>query len=261
MKDNEKIAIGWIDGGSVYSGFAAHISHILLNRHDRISDVVVASGPYLSYNRNRMVELFLQTKADWLFSIDTDLKVPMGSFDQLVESADAEKRPIVGGKYFLPFENGTSMQMAAQQFDPTGMSDFGTWLPVDAISRQEPIEGLHSIGFGYSMVHRSVFEKVFEARVDKTNPLPWFLDHYRDDAKMWISDDVYFFIQVAKLGINVSFEPRAASQHLKVMTLNDDSFLTVRNDFASALAHNHPHEHVHELPSKRVSWWARKKQQ
>ena len=116
MKETEKIAVGWIDGGQIYSGFAAHMSHLLLNRGAVISDVVVSSGPYLSYNRNKMVELFLKTDADWLFAIDTDLKVTLKDFDQLCETADSEKRPIVGGKYYLPFMNGMEMQASAQAF-------------------------------------------------------------------------------------------------------------------------------------------------
>lgn len=259
MNSNEKIAVGWIDGGQVYSGFAAHMTHLLLNRSDKVSDVVVASGPYLSYNRNRMVELFLQTNADWLFAIDTDLKVTLDSFDQLCETADSEKRPIVGGKYYLPFLNGTSMQMSAQQL--VAGEDFGTWLDPSVATSTEPVEGLHSVGFGYALIHRSVFEALLQVREDKSNPLPWFLDYYRADVDMWISDDVYFFMTMHRLlpGINVTFEPRATSTHLKVMALSDDSFLSVRSDFRSSSAHNHPHEHKHELPSKYVSWWARKK--
>lgn len=260
MKETEKIAVGWIDGGQIYSGFAAHMSHLLLNRGAVISDVVVSSGPYLSYNRNKMVELFLKTDADWLFAIDTDLKVTLKDFDQLCETADSEKRPIVGGKYYLPFMNGMEMQASAQAFGPAGQP-YGNWLPISSIHQSTFIEGLHSVGFGYGLYHRSVFEAVFTAREDKTNVLPWFRDFYAADVDMWISDDVYFFIQLHKLvpGINVTFEPRATSTHLKVMALSDDSFLSVRTDFASALAHDHPHEHRHELPSKRVSWWAKKK--
>jgi hypothetical protein len=260
MNSNEKIAVGWIDGGQIYSGFAAHLSHLILNRNERISDIVVGSGPYLSYNRNKMVELFLKTKAEWLFAVDTDLKITLKDFDQLCETADSQKRPIVGGKYYLPFLNGTSMQASAQQFGPAGQP-YGNWLPVEATNSNQPIEGLHSVGFGYGLYHRSVFEAVFEAREDKTNVLPWFRDFYASEVDMWISDDVYFFIQLHKLlpGTNVTFEPRATSTHLKVMALSDDSFLSVRTDFNSAAAHDHPHQHVHELPSKRVSWWAKNK--
>ena len=66
MKSNEKVVIGWIDPGTVYSGFAAYIIQLAMHRSDRISNIVCASGSYLSANRNNMVRSFLQTDGDWL---------------------------------------------------------------------------------------------------------------------------------------------------------------------------------------------------
>ena len=45
MKANETIAVGWIDGGMVHTGFAAHLSQFLINRADRVTDVIAVSIP------------------------------------------------------------------------------------------------------------------------------------------------------------------------------------------------------------------------
>ena len=261
IKSKEKIALGWIDGGTVMSGFAAYVSHLLLNRQDKVKEVVVSSGPYLSNNRNRMVELFLQTDCDWLFALDTDLKVNLESFDYLCESVDSETRPIVGGKYYLPFDNGMTLHPSAQSISQDPDAIYGQWLDESLVNGRTVVDNLHSVGLGYILIHRSVFEKVKKASQEINNPLPWFRDEWRNDAGTWISDDVYFFLQVQKLGINVALDPRATSGHLKIMTLDDDSYLTVRNNFQNAHAHHEHHEHRHERPSKNVSWWSRKKKQ
>lgn len=88
MKENETIAIGWIDGGSITSGFASYLSQIVLHRNTIINGIVVGSGPYLSQNRNTMVQKFLEeTNADWLLSLDSDLLIDLESFDALIDSA------------------------------------------------------------------------------------------------------------------------------------------------------------------------------
>jgi hypothetical protein len=262
IKPEDKIAVGWIDGGQVMSGFAAYISNLLLSR-PVISDVVVASGPYLSYNRNRMVELFLQTDATWLFSLDSDLKITPEDFDYLCETADAEKRAIVGGKYYLPFDNGQSIHPSAMEKVPG--TKLGAWIDPSKVFDGKILDNLHSVGFGYSLTHRDVFEtlKTVNLQKDPNNELSWFQDSWTSEYKNWMSDDVYFFIQVVEQGINVALDTRATSQHLKVMHIGDSSMLTVRNDFRSGPrnGHNHGHDHnvVEVMPSQRVSWWARRK--
>jgi hypothetical protein len=264
IKPNEKVAIGWIDNGQIMSGFAAHIVNLMLSRPEIITDVVVGSGPYLSYNRNRMVELFLQTDATWLFSLDSDLKVLPESFDFLCEAAN-EERPIVGGKYYLPFDNGHTIRVSGMT--KVDGINLGAWIDPNRVFNNEIIDDLHSIGFGYSLIHRDVFETVRAQSLaaNPKNPLPWFKDEWLDEWQNWQSDDVYFFKQVNLLGINVALDTRATSHHLKVMHITDSALLTIRNDFSSNAHnhdnHNHPNDHTHNhgLPSQRVSWWARRK--
>jgi hypothetical protein len=253
MKDNEKVAIGWIDGGTLYTGFAAHLTQMLLHRNDRISDVVVASGPYLSQNRNRMVNLFLETNADWLFSIDSDLMVDLASFDELIKSADAETNPIVGGKYYLPFENGKTLVVSAQNVYDPAPNGIGTWLKPEQLAEGPLLNGLHSVGIGYCLIHREVLEAVQAMNLGKKNA--WFKDEWREDWDAWVSDDIGFFNQVRNLKINISLNTVATSTHLKNVKINDDSYLTF-NIGSHEQSHNHNH-HMH--PNNKISWWAGRK--
>jgi hypothetical protein len=220
---NKSITLGWIDTGQVTSGFAAHITQILLHRSDMISDVIVASGPYLSNNRNRMVKGFLDgTQSEWLLSLDSDILVGLESFDTLVDAADEDKYPIMGGKYFLNID-GQIRVSAMTKLD--GNHKYGKWLE-DFSSYI--VEDLHSTGLGYCLIHRDVFEAV---RANSDSPLPWFQDYWREEVPGiqkpgWISDDIHFYNQVTSLGINVSMCLGATSSHIKDSLLNEESFLS-----------------------------------
>ena len=253
MRDDEKVVIGWIDGGTIHSGFAAYLCQILLNRNERILGQVAASGPYLSLNRNEMVELFLQTDADWLFSIDTDLCVPLESFDSLIQSADKIKRPIVAGKYYLPFDNGANITPSAQTMenndpDPEKM---GHWVTPEELTSAPILDGLHSVGIGYVLIHRDVFLSI--RAVNPDNKFPWFRDEWKESWGAWVSDDLGFFNQVRGLGINIALDTQATSTHLKQFGITDDVFLK-RMTSQTAQEHNH---HMH--PNKKLSWWNGKK--
>jgi len=266
MNKNEKICIGWIDGGTVHTGFASHISKILLNRNEVISDIVCASGPYLSNNRNLMVEMFLETDADWLLSLDSDLVIGVDSFDILIENADKTKYPILGGAYYLPLGNGNNVVPSAMKMNESGKG--GTFLTFDDVEHADGIiTNLHSVGGGFALIHRSVFEKIKDHTGEK---MGWFKDEYREELDSWISDDVYFYATCRALNINISFHPKTTSFHLKTFKLGYDTF---KNYAAlNQQGHNHDHGHNHGdpnahqhehpqdwMPNKKFNWWTKKK--
>lgn len=220
----KKVTIGWIDSGSITSGFAAYISQILLHRSDKVDNVVVGSGPYLSANRNRMVQAFLETDSEWLLSLDSDLLIDINSFDVMLSAADEEKYPIIGGKYYLPM-NG-KLVTAAQAWHPE-IEDGGIFLedlgkPISDFM----IDDLHSLGGGYLLIHRKVYETILN---DATVPLPWFQDYYEDyPYDTWISDDIHFFRLVHKYGFKPALCTQATSEHLKTSRINDSTYVNFK---------------------------------
>ncbi len=258
MKSNEKVVIGWIDPGTVYTGFVAYMAQILLHRSDVISDVVVSSGPYLSANRNNMVDLFLKTKGDWLLALDSDLCIELDSFDSLVKSADSDKYPIMGGKYFIPFNNGAEIVLAAQSWHPN-IKDGGEF--VHNYKSGEILEDLHSIGAGYMLIHRKVFENI--RMLNPENPMPWFQDEWRNAPyHQWISDDIFFFEQVHGAAFKVALNTGATSTHLKNFKVDESTYVSVKDGL---LAEHEKRPAPNESQSqafakhKRTSWWTKGK--
>jgi hypothetical protein len=249
MTNNKKIVLGWIDGGSVTSGFAAHVAGLLLSRGDIIENVVASTGPYLSSNRNTMVRTFLEnTSADWLLSLDTDILIDLESFDALIDSLDAEKYQVLGGKYYVPLREGP--ELAAQVFNKND-SDIGVWISPDSPLLKQPIiDNLHSIGAGFMLVHRTVFETIAK---NAANPMPWFQDYWKDyPANGWISDDIHFFTQVHKYNFNVALCTSATSIHLKTSKLDDNGYLTFHD-------YNKYQQESQYQAGKGKSWWVKGK--
>ena len=259
MDKNEKVTVGWIDPGTVFTGFVAYISQLFLHRSDRISDVSVASGPYLSSNRNNMVSQFLLTKSDWLLALDSDLCITLESFDSLISKADKDKYPIIGGKYFIPFNNGTEIVLAAQSWHPT-VPKGGEF--IHKYGPDEILEDLHSIGAGYMLIHRSVFEKI--AKENPANPMPWFQDEWRTEVyHQWISDDIWFFEKVHEAGFKVALDTKATSTHLKNFKIDESTYILVKEGL---IAEHDVKHHAKAATAgsgynahKRTSWWTKGK--
>lgn len=118
--------------------------------------------------RNEVAASFLRTDGDWLWWIDTDMGFAPDALDHLLEVADAEQRPFVGGLCFAQMEREsdgmggflTEVVPALYQWHETrdGRSGFVSWrnYPRDELV---PVAGT---GSAFVLIHRSVFERVAE---------------------------------------------------------------------------------------------------
>lgn len=246
MKKNEKIVIAWPDAGSAMSGFVAYIMQILLHRREKISDVIIASGHYLSNNKNSCVSQFLNTDADWLLLMDCDVLVTLESFDTLIDSADKDLRPVISGSYFLPMND--KLFLSAQYKNPE-YPDAGYWI---SDWDKEIIDDLHSVGAGFLLVHRSVYEKIQENNPEKMPQ--WFQDEYWGyPYYQWISEDIYFCKKVRDLGLNISINTKATSTHLKNVRVTEDNFVKIPQVIPAAAP---PEKHTHPYGNRRkLHWW------
>ena len=245
MNKNEKIVIAWPDAGSAYTGFVAYIMQILLHRRERIEDVVVSSGHYLSNNKNSCVATFLKSKADWLLLMDCDVLITLESFDTLINSADKEKRPIVSGSYFLPMND--NLYLSAQYKHPE-LEDAGYWI---SDWNTDIIDDLHSVGAGFLLVHRSVYEKIQE---NNDNKMPqWFQDEYWGyPYNCWISEDIYFCKKARDLEFNIAINTKATSTHLKNVRVTEDNFIKIPQYIPELPQKIHTHPYGER---RKMHWW------
>lgn len=223
MARNEKrVSLGWASSSVVTAEFQFSINSIILNRRDNIEHIICSPSSYLSMNRNLIIESFLNTESEWLFFFDTDISIEVEDFDKILDAADPKKYPVMGGKYFLVlvdnWEKEAIVRVSAQKEKNTWLREY----PQDTI-----VSNLWSMGFGYVLIHRSVFEKI----QDK-NPgvrYPWCKDGYDDVTGNIYGEDDYFWEQVRNCGINISLHTGASSKHVRKLPVTEKDFLTEEN--------------------------------
>ncbi len=105
---DEKVVIAYLHPGLVHAAFMESVVDLLVYDiafHKRIVQgggrLATQSGANLSGPRNGLIRQFLDYgKADWLWMVDTDMTFRPDTIERLLEHADPEQAPIVGGLCF-----------------------------------------------------------------------------------------------------------------------------------------------------------------
>lgn len=147
------IVIGWIDGGTTTGNFAYSVSMLAAYEmaNQRLTSVLrIRSGPQMPEARNKLVNHFLDTEGEWLMMIDTDMVFDLKLVEQLMETADKDTAPIIGGLCFGVNEELGQFPTLYRMVDglPTVMLD----VPDSRIVEVD------ATGAACLLTHRSVFE-------------------------------------------------------------------------------------------------------
>ena len=169
-----------------------------------VSHVGVTERTLIETARNMLAEQFLKTDADWAFWIDSDMEWPKDTLVQLLQTAKEKNTKMVTGIYYQrggkhwpvlwvrdpSLENGKK----AVHDNPTAYAQneyLGTYA-LPGPGRTSPFK-VHAAGFGCTLIHRSVFEKM----------APPFFDAIRGVC----SEDFYFFVNAQKQGFDLWANP------------------------------------------------------
>lgn len=177
--------------------------------------VEVRSGPLLTAARNEQARSFLedQPDAEWLWMVDTDMVFNPGALPALLESADPETKPVVGGLCMTIMQGQLlpSMYYARRAEDNNGKFTF------NPVAQWEPGSLLRVDGTGCAclLVHRSVFKRLNEA-----NPADeglWFAEMIVDGTLL--GEDLSFCLRCAMAEIPVLVNTAVEVGHIKPVTL------------------------------------------
>ena len=166
---NGRIFMGYCSGGQLDQCMVDAMTRAKAydNKHRKILAVEGhAGGLYITMNRNKVTEQFLETDCEYFWSLDTDMQFQPDTPYRLLDTAEKLRAmfgddigPIVSAIYFGYIgETASLMQPVPIWFDerPDGMPH------VVQEVRQGVLKELKHIGFGCCLIHRSVFEKMDE---------------------------------------------------------------------------------------------------
>lgn len=222
MNKNEKITIAFAHDVVVDTEFALSLMEIVRQRSDKIASYHCVEGTgLLTKSRNIIVKHFLDTPntGDWLLMIDSDQRVPLESFDRLVQTADKAKRPVVSGLVFAAVWNGLSLRPVPSLF--IKQPDGGI-LPYDNYPKNTIVE-IDACGAAYMLVHRSVFEKIRESANEDTRDWCWFQDG-PINGNRWLSEDLIFSSRIKEAGFKMFAHTGATAGHHKMLWLEEPMY-------------------------------------
>lgn len=128
-----------------------------LSRTVQLGEILVSDSMATDHNRNLIVENFLKTDSDWLFWIDADTTVPIGSIERLLSTG----KKFISGLYYA--KHPPHNPIAYYKNGDTSYKSINT---DNSWERGEILE-VESVGFGCMLTHRSIFEDIKKAYVVK----------------------------------------------------------------------------------------------
>jgi cephalosporin hydroxylase len=199
-------------------------------------------------SRNFAVALFLDRvlDADWLLFVDTDMAFEPDAIHRLLEVADPETRPVVGGLCFALMDgrydgmNGRRFTIVPTMYrigkTSEGKAQFCYYGPYP----QDDVVPVAATGAAFFLAHRSVWEAIRGEFGDH-----WF-DQVYDTQSTMVGEDFSFFLRVNKV-----IEPATPVVHTGVKTTHHKEVWLSEEDYIAQLYVTQVLEqgHVPEVPT------------
>jgi GT2 family glycosyltransferase len=173
---------------------------------------LISPGTNVAHQRNQLVRKFLETGIEWLWFVDDDMVFEPDILDQMLASADAKERPILGALCFAWIVS------ANQQVTPTiymfGEKDGEIKLVRHTGYPRDSLVPVNATGTGCVLIHRRVFVEL--AKRWQT-PFLWFdYSEWGHGFSSWgqiPGTDVEYAGPGDHIGEDITFCLRAASEH------------------------------------------------
>jgi hypothetical protein len=199
-----------------------------------VAELDKESSANISGARCSVVRDFLAHPAqpEWLWMVDSDMTFADDLLERLLATADAEKRPIVGGLCFgvRPMKiNGADYFNAelSSHYKP-----FPTIYTLDESQKmrhwqtypENAVIPVHSTGAACLLVHRSVLAD--PRWTEDGHPLPWFRETVLGGEVC--SEDHFFCLRAGKFGFPVHIDTAAKTGHVKTFVVDEEMYMHAR---------------------------------
>lgn len=226
------IVLGYVHGDMLDAAFKQSIDNFKAF-DERSRRVAIAQGfergNFVDDNRNAMVHDFLDTPADYLLFLDTDIEFEPHHPYVLLDEAVTNDRAIMSGIYYSFIIDG---KLRPVWFTDPLKADG----PVCAFGNFDPAEvvvPLAAAGMGFCLIRRDVFEKMWGVPEWAADYWTWFgRDRYRipDGTFKHHGEDICFCLRAKKIGIQTWGHKGVAVKHWKKIPLDEELFRVLVED-------------------------------
>jgi hypothetical protein len=237
---NEKVVVAYLFPVDVKGAFMESMIHLLMydaSLHRRITDggggfMANQAGANLSGPRNDLVERFLAYgKADWLWMVDSDMTFGPDIVERLMEFADPETAPIVGGLCF-GFDSDGEVQPTlfglhqADDEDDVQVIRYHTWDP-------DSMFQVAATGAACLLIHKSALERIRDfqppnlpGQVGFNRAFPWFQETEINGRP--VGEDFTFCWRAGMCEIPIFVNTAVRLGHIKSRLLTMESYFVSR---------------------------------
>lgn len=176
--------------------------------------------------RNEAIAKFLSqcTNSDWMFWIDTDMGFAPDTVDRLIEVADPQKRPIVGGLCFAQKETtgdglgGYRCEPRVTIFDWVQNEESAGFMGRTRYPANSVIQ-CSGTGAACILIHRSVLQRI----ADEFGPI-WYDRLPNPVTGRMFGEDLSFCIRAQALSIPLFVHTGVKTTHMKSLWLQEADY-------------------------------------
>lgn len=207
----------WCDSGAVRGEFTWSLFSTAIRSRDRfIAGSRIRSGPRIARSRNKNVEAFLTSEAEWFWSIDSDMVWHPEALEQLLDVAHYKDRPIVAGWCYAEYQDGRIRPTLYRVTEDRGIvsvempTDFG----------YDKLVAVDATGAAFMLIHRSVFEAIEKAH--EGGPHVWYQE--TSYLEQDVGEDITFCLRARAAGFPILVDPRIQVGHVKYDVITHDIY-------------------------------------
>ena len=177
--------------------------------------------------RNEAVKSFLESDAEWLFFVDSDMGWEPDGLERLMAAADPIERPILGGLCFgfgpISDHQGEANAIVKRAF-PTIFDLVETDDDIAFKARwfyaPGAVQKVGATGAAFLLIHRSVLEAIAAE-----HGATWFdrIRHPKSKKGLW-GEDTSFCVRAQTLGFPVYVHAGVKTSHAKVAFVTDQTY-------------------------------------
>lgn len=216
-----KVFVGYLHPLTVDAAFHKSMTELLLWDAYGPRRIIGGGGRYSSANvsagRNEIVADFLASKADWLLMVDSDMMFGPTLLDDLLDAADPDKYPIVGGLCFgvmdgelFPTLYGLVEGGQPGEYATVRYHDY----PTDAMFQ------VAATGAACMVIHRSVCEAIGARGFNQAHP--WYQETEMSGKPC--GEDFTFCLRAGLCGFPVYVHTGIDVGHVKSQVLTRDMY-------------------------------------
>lgn len=206
------VTLGWCDNGHVDGKFAEGLMAAVLSGAENgtpICESIRVHGNQIGRQRQGLFDHWAdKSRSEWLLWVDSDVMLNLAALKKLWAAADADRRPVVSGVYFISKgEEAGLLRPYPSLFEDVSEFELRYLhpLPEDQVLRADVA------GFGFVLMHRSVVPVLRAAHPGKS----LFAETGDGVDDHFMGEDVVFFRRLKAAGVPLHAHTGAVVKHVK----------------------------------------------